>query len=251
MPRKAAAALAVADEQPQIDPATLYQMLGAARYASRLSNQTKTDAVRFVILVRDNKFFEPLGFTKLDDFLDSQFSPLTRTTFYRELELFEKEGEQYDLFNEWKIPARVRRQLTSGDIAIDGDEVVIAGTERVSLTNSGSIKAILEQLVKEKIAAQSVASDHFDKLQRSRQHHQIAEDRAELLSDEVSRLRAGTPYEQQLRDTIHSMLSLTEKIGWLNDEEKQGKGLVALPQLETALEQIGESYGLEIFGGAK
>lgn len=251
MPRKAAALAVVPEEPPQIDPTTFYQMLGAARYASHLSNQTKSDVIRFVKTVRDNKLFEQFGFSKLDDFLDSDFSPMPQRTFYRELEMFEKEGEQYDLFNEWKIPARIRRQLTSGDIAIDGDEVVIAGTERVSLTNSGSIKAILEQLVKEKLAAEDKTAATDAKLARAEQKIDIADQQIERLENDLARLKNGTPYEQQLRDTVHSMLTLTEKIGQLPDDQKAAKGVAALPHLERAIERIGEAYGLEIFGGAK
>lgn len=251
MPKKSTAlAVAAAEVPPQIDPATLYQMLGAARYASRMSDQAKSDAIRFVKFVRDNKLFEQFGFPKLDEFLDSDFSPLTRSTFYRELELFEKEGEQYDLFNEWKIPARIRRQLTSGDISIDGDEVVV-GSERVSITQGGSIKAILEQLVKEKIAAEAATVENASKLSFEQQKNHVAGQEIERLENDVARLKNGTPYEQQLRDTVHAMLSLTEKIGQMPDAEKTAKGLVALPHLERALERIADAFQLELFGGAK
>lgn len=251
MPKKPVSLAIVEDPQsPQVDANTLYQMLGAARYANHLSNQTKSDVIRFVKLVRDNKLFEQLGFTNLDDYLASDISPISQASFYREEKLFEKEGEQYDLFNEWKIPARIRKQLSSGDISIDGDEVVV-GEERVSITQGGSIKAILEQLVKEKLAGEENVRKANEDLDREKRYRASAEERADELMEEVASLRNGTPYEQQLGDTIFSMLSLTEVIGWMDDKEKAEKGLIALPQLEAAIEKIAESYGLELFGGEK
>lgn len=251
MSKKATAIAIVEDETPQIDPTLLQQMLGAARYANHLSNQTKSDVIRFLKQVRDDKLFLQLGFQRMDEFLDSDSSPLKRATFYRELEFFEKEGEQYDLFNEWKIPARIRRQLQSGDIAIDGDDVVIAGDERVSLSNSGSIKAILEQLVKEKNAATEELSTERAKTESTKDRLEVAQDKLEYATAEVERLRAGTPYDQALRDAIVSLLTLTEKIGQLGDADKQAKGPVALPQLETAIERVAVSFGLKAFGGAR
>ncbi len=252
MPKKAAAAIAKIDEvKPAIDSETFNQMVGAAKYASFIHNQTKSDIVRFLTRVRDDKLFLDHGFASIEEFLDSSMSPMSHRTFYRELELFENEGEQYDLFNEWKIPARVRRQLTSGDIAIDGNEVVIGG-ERVAVGDGTVIKQVIERLVKEKIAAQKDATETAYKLDGEKIKNRIAGDDIERLGNEVTRLKAGTPYEQQLRETIHAMLSLTAKIGQLPDDEKASKGTIALPQLEAAIERISNAYGLELeFGGAK
>lgn len=244
MPKKSKEIAAVADAIPLIDPNTLYQMLGAARYANHLSSQTKSDVIRFGKVVRDNKLYLPLGFNNFDDFLDSDFSPVARTTFYRELELFENEGEQYDLFNEWKIPVRLRRQLTSGDIAIDGDEIVIAGTERVSLTNSGSIKAILEQLVKEKIKATSDAAKATEKLESTNRKLEAAVVVRDSLQSEIDERDAKTPYEETLGNLQVAFMNHAAIVEGMDPQEREERARPDMEIFETHFRKLQEAYGV-------
>lgn len=181
-----------------------HQMLGAAKYASYIHNQTKSDIVRFLTIVRDEKRYLDYSFDTFDEFLNSPLSPIGQRSFYNEQELFLKEGsEQYDLFNEWKIPARVRRQLTSGDISIDGDEVVV-GSERVSITQGGSIKAILEQLVRDKIAAETKAAKAKDAADDYKDQLKKVVDSGNELLEENKRFRDQTPFERSMSQLLQS-----------------------------------------------
>lgn len=254
MPKKATAtAIAFAEETlPSIDSETFNQMIGAAKYASYIHNQTKSDIIRFLTRVRDEKLFIDQGFAHFDDFLNSSLAPMSKSTFYRELDLYTNEGEQYDLFNEWKIPARIRKQLQAGDITVDGD-VITVGDQPLTLSTVDTTIArqMIERLVRDNIAAEKTIAKANEDLDREKRYRASAEERAGELMEELASLRNGTPYEQQLGDTIFSMLSLTEVIGWMDDKDKAEKGLIALPQLEAAIEKIADSYGLELFGGEK
>jgi hypothetical protein len=251
MSKKATAIAIVEDETPQIDNATFYQMVGAARYANHLSNQTKSDVLRFAKLVRDNKLFLQCNLSSFDEFLESELSPMSRATFYRELELFEKEGEQYDLFNEWKIPARVRHQLAAGDYRIEGDEIVIGDDQRYGFGEGKVIKTAFEQLIREKIAANEELVKERSHAEAAMDKLAVATERLEYAQNEVERLKAGTPYDQALHEAIISLLTLSEKIGQLPEPDKPTKGSIALPQLEGAIERVADAYGLELFGGAR
>ena len=146
MPRKAATttALEPSAEVPRPNaPAIAFQALGAARYASYINAQTKADIVRFLINVRDEKQYLEYEFASFDEFLESGLSPMAQRTFYRELDLFLTEGDQYELFNELRIPATVRRQLMSGDVTIDGDHAVV-GEQRIPLNDGIGVKKLVE-----------------------------------------------------------------------------------------------------------
>ena len=227
-----------------IDRDLSHQMLGAAKYASYIQGQAKSDIVRFLILVRDEKRYLDFGMQNFDDFLESEFSQLTRPTFYRELDLYNNEGEQYDLFNEWKIPARVRKQLTSGDISIDGDEVVV-GEERVSITQGGSIKAILEQLVKEKIAATKTADEAVDKLERTERRLKAEQSTVDDLRAAIDRFNEKTPFQIAFGDLFAAASILADFVAnELDPEDRERRAEQDCKALEVILNDVKEAYGI-------
>lgn len=178
-----------------------HQMLGAARYAGQIHGQTKSDMVQFLRIVRDERRFLHYGFTSHDQFLGSQYSPMSRSTFHREEFLLLKEGEvQYDLFNEWKLPAKLRHQLSSGDVTIDGDEAVV-GDQRISLNDGGvGVKKLVERLVKDKIAAEKA--------------------NAELVGyqDKFNKLKAAVDEANEEPDYVTAFIALTKAFMTYNSE---------------------------------
>src|SRR5436305_1046057 len=112
----------------QVDRDMAHQMLGAAKYANFLRQQTASDLMRFLIAVRDQMLYLDYDCKTFDAFLDSGHSPVASSTFYRKLELFQREDPQlYDLLEEWKVPARLRLLLEDGDVRIDKKGNVLLG----------------------------------------------------------------------------------------------------------------------------
>lgn len=233
------------EERSLADHEVSHQMLGAAKYAKYLHTQTGSDLMRFLISVRDEKRYLDYGFASFDNFLHSEMSTLSKSTFYRELELFQKEGEeQYDLFENWKIPARVRRQLSSGEISIDGDEVVV-GEERVSITQGGSIKAILEQLVKEKIAATKAATESSDKLERTQRRLDAEQSTVDDLRAELDKINEKTPFQIAFGDLISAAATLQDLVAYeLDPEDRERRAKKDCHVIGIILQEVQEAYGV-------
>ncbi|HQZ81624.1 MAG TPA: hypothetical protein PLR83_00260 [Pyrinomonadaceae bacterium] len=219
---------------------TSFLMLGAARYANHAHQSAKSDLVRFCQAVRDDRRYQHFGFSSMDEFLDSPMSPFKRDTFYREEKLYLAEGvEQYDLFNELKIPATLRRRLSSGDIAIDGDEVVVAGSERVSLTNGGSIKTIVEQLVRDKIAAEGQISKSDKEIARL---ERIADEHKKLKA-ELAELDEKPAYVVAYLRAVEAFLVFIAEVKDLPGDLKAERAEGDLDHISELLEQLYRAYG--------
>jgi len=155
----------VASPAPAMSRDDVMQMLGAARYAEWIADQSASHVMQFLMTVEDQKLYLATGDTTFVEFLDRS-GLRSKSTYYRQRELLLKEGpDLFDLMEEWGVPARIRQQITAGEIRIDGKDVYI-GDEILDPGSPTIAKQVIEQLVREKIAAEKTATESSDKLER-------------------------------------------------------------------------------------
>lgn len=220
------------------------QMLGAAKYAEWLQQQSGSHVIQFLMTVEDEKLYLEAGHETFAGFLDAS-GLKSKSAFYRARELYLKEGpDQYDLFTSWRVPMNTRRLLESGDIAIDGDEVVIAGQERISLTNSGSIKAILEQLVKEKIGATKAAAESTTKLERTTRRLEAEQAVCDDLRTEIAELNERTPFEVALSDLLISARQFCDIVTQLDPDDRHRRAKGDVQSIRSLVADIEDAYGI-------
>lgn len=231
-------ALNVSAESDRSGRDNAYQMLGAARYAEYIHAQTKSDIIRFGIAVRDNKTYLEYGFANFDDWLESDMCPLSRATFRRELELFLAEGDQYELFNVLRIPAAQRRQLTSGDVTIDGDHALI-GDQRIPLNDGIGVKKLVERLVKDKISAEKdLAKADKDIVRLKGVEEQLKQLKAEI-KERDERPEFVTAYLA----TVEALLTFIAEVDDLPGELKAERAAGDLEHIIGLLDQLYRAYG--------
>ena len=233
-------ALAVSENgRSQIDRDKSMQRLGAAWYAGHIHNQTKSDLVRFCQTVRDEKSFLDYGFPNFDGWLDSPMSPFPRTTFYREEKLFLSEGtDNYDLYNELGVPARVRQQLPPGEVEVDGDEVVIGGDTRYPLGDP-AIKNVITQLVKDKLEAEQrvvAAAEEILGLTEIKGKYKT-------LCAEVDEANEKPPYVTAYLNTVEALLTFVAEVDELPDEMKANRAENDLDHIGELMNQLSRAYG--------
>ena len=221
------------------------QMLGAAKYADSLRATTASQIIQFLITVEEEKLYRDYGYERFVDFLNnSELSEMSKSTFYTLRERFLTEGaEQYDYFTAWKIPLATRRLLSSGDIQVDGDEVVIGGEERVPIGEQRMIKSVIEQLVKDKLTFTEDLAKAEKRLEKQKEQLRQGQDDFDQLQRTLDALKAGNPYERALSRTIYELLELTRLVGQLPDNQKAGRGRDAMPLIWAAIQQVKASYG--------
>lgn len=233
-------ALAVSENgRSQIDRDKSMQRLGAAWYAGHIHNQTKSDLVRFCQTVRDEKSFLDYGFPNFDGWLDSPMSPFPHSTFRREEKLFLSEGvEQYDLYNELGVPARVRQQLPPGEVEVDGDEVVIGGDTRYPLGDP-AIKNIITQLVKDKIEAEQKVTAAGEEVERLRGYKK----QYDKLRYEVDEAAEEPEFVTAMMQFIKAFMTLIAEVNALPGDMKAERAEDDLDHIGELMDQLSRAFG--------
>lgn len=218
------------------------QMLGAARYAEWLNNQTASHLMQFLMTVEKDKLYLMAGYKSFVEFLDGS-GLKSKSTYYDHRKLLLAEGpEQYDLFEDLGIPVRVRSLLTTGDYTVDGNEIVIGGDQRYGFGEGKVIKTAFEQLIREKIAAEKQLGEATAKLDANAK--KIT--RLELIETEyeelVDNLDHGTPYTQAYLLLMKAFVTFISEVKELGHEERSEREEPDMATFGEQFRQLGEAY---------
>lgn len=226
------------------------QMLGAAKYADRLRAQAASQVILFLMSVEENKYYLDYGYKNFVDFLSNgELSEYSKTQYYKRRELIMSEGvEKYDLFEEWKLPLTVRQKLLSSgtSIEIEGDEVVIGGTERVAVSQPNVLKAVIEKFVKEGIDKDTAVDDLTKKLEKSEARNKQGRQEIEILQRKYDDATQMRPFDRALMMSVHWQLNLLENVSTLPDAERQKRGYDDLKLLAGLFFRLRDAYQVEL-----
>jgi hypothetical protein len=220
----------------------LMQMIGAAKYADRLRQQSESHLMQLLIEIEDEKLFPQARFA---EFLDEARIPgMSKSSYYRLRDLYAKEGaDVYDHFFDWRVPYRTRKLLSSGDVRVEGNEVVI-GKERVKLSESKIVKSVLEKLVQEKLeirgeleAVEARLEASTDKLEKVTTEHKE-------LCRRVDAVNETTPYEDAYMGLTKAFAVMTAEVRAMDPEARPDLAEDALQHFSDQLNQL-----VRVFGG--
>ncbi len=221
------------------------QRLGAIRVTQNLGQHISAQSFRALILFRDEKDFEALGFARFDDFLNQHpDSPMTKNQFYDRLNALEREGDSaFDLLNSLGIPISARKQLGDGDVRVDGETVLIGskdGEIAIPLNDGKRVTEVLREL----------ASNN------AQQKRTIDRGKKELTTakrkiDEAKRAGASgrSPFDQALAMLLGGYTALIEEVGKLPEAEKEKRYHAALPLIAGQRMLLEEAFGFESSNG--
>jgi hypothetical protein len=141
------------EHQVQVDDARTkrlkraYMFLGGIHTVQKMANSLKAQELRAIEAIETEKLYSDMGFETFNDFLKSEESPISKSSYYEKIKLLNNENEQvFDLLNEIGVAQSVRKLLGSGDydaITIEGDKVRI-GENEADLSNFKVIKDLIE-----------------------------------------------------------------------------------------------------------
>ena len=237
-------------------------VLGGVRAVDRVTQNLSSQVMNALIAFQKEDMHELLGYSRFADFLDqSEYSPMSKSDFYRRKEIFETEGaEIYDAFNSLKIPMSTRKLLansSAGEISIDGNEIVI-GDERADLSDLPTIKELIKTLADESRQLTETGEKnkkHFEKLKE-----QITTGQKEYdeLRRSIDAAQTGTPYEQALMKAIGALIKLAIVANDTPIVEKDARGRTDIETLwkqmmtvRTALLQDDFAFTDEVGGYGK
>ena len=215
------------------------QMLGAARYAEWIHSQTGSHLMQFLMTVEKDKLYLAAGYKSFVEFLDGS-GLKSKSTYYEHRKLFIAEGpEDYDLFEDLGVPARVRLLLTTGDYTVDGDEIVIGGDQRYGFGEGKVIKTAFERLIKDKIAVQG----ELVKSEKEISRLTAIENKYKELKAEVDEENDKPEYVIAYLTAVEAMLTFTSEIWDLPGEMKAARAHGDLDHMAELFRQLFDAYG--------
>lgn len=185
------------------DLAEALLLLGGIRAANHIAASLSANTMRALRQFAELKGFEAFGFTRMDDFLQQHpKSPMTKDQYYARLKALEMEGDDtFDLLNSLRIPLSARKALQKGEIAIEGNEVLV-GEERIPLTETNRIKNVLKQVADKVSEQQRTIERGKDEIKR------LKKERDEAASEAASfGPRATMDFESAVSQSYLTILS--------------------------------------------
>lgn len=215
-------------DQERLEAAVL---LGRAQAADRIAVTLSAEVIRFVEHFETTKLYRALGFNDFVTFLqNSGLHSITKHRYYDRKKLLNKEGDPvFDALTVAGVPLQLRMDLDPGDVAIDGDNIVIKGNEDIpdQIVHKDDHQSILgmvrnlatqrKALSHELAAAEKVISDSDEKHDTEKRE----------LYDEIDRIKAAKaadlssdPHTVARVEMNLALAKLSDIAGKLSDIEK-------------------------------
>ena len=155
---------------------TALMLLGGIHTANSIARSISAHAMRALKHFAESKGYEEFGFSRMDDFLNKyEKSPMTKDQYYDRLKVLEIEGDlTFDLLNDLKVPLSARKALKKGEVAIEGNDVLV-GEERIPLTETSRIKNVLKQVADKVSEQQRTIERGKDEIKRLKKERDEAE----------------------------------------------------------------------------
>lgn len=104
-------------------------MLGRAQATDRISVALSAEVIRFLEHFEKTKLYRALGHGDFVTFLKHcGLLQVTKSRYYERKKVLDKEGDPlFDALSVAGVPMSVRQHLLPGDVAVDGDNLVIKG----------------------------------------------------------------------------------------------------------------------------
>jgi hypothetical protein len=159
-----------------------YIFLGEIRAVGKIANALKSQEIKAIEAIQNNKLYLDLGFETFASFLASDLVPISKNRFYDATKLLEAEGEQlFDLLNEVGVAKSVRKLLASGDyeaIQIE-DNKILVGNQEADLGSVQTVKKIIDAYVNQCVTLET-------KLQKGEEDNKRRKEQIKDLEDKLN-----------------------------------------------------------------
>ena len=156
------------EHHKQIDRDRALLLLGGFKTAARIAVAINSEIMRSLELFQKEGIYEAFGYDRFAQFLDEcEHSPMSKTQYYERKSLLDKEGDQmFNLYSELGISIRKRKLLGKGNVEIDGDNVIIHGSDGedsiVNIDDTARLMEIVTAVIDSKVE-QSIKIERLEK----------------------------------------------------------------------------------------
>ncbi len=217
------------------------QLLGAIRATQNLGRHISSQSFRALMLFRDEKGHEALGFERFDDFLNNHpDAPMTKHQFYERLSALEREGDAaFDLLNSLRIPIAARKQIGNGQVRIEGETVVV-GLEDKEVAIPISDRAKVTEVLRE-LAAKT--AEQRRTIERGKT--EVTKLKKKLDTAKQSGATGNSPFDHALLNLLGAFTALISEVENLSPDEIEERRSTMFIQLTNQRLRLEEAFGLK------
>lgn len=231
-------------DQKQRDHALM--ILGGVRVADKIADSISSQVMRALITFREEQRYLSLGHENFADFLDkSDYSPMSKATYYRRKEIFDAEGEKlFDLMNEVGVSMATRKLLAAANydaIEIDGDTLKI-GDETADLSNARLVRTLIESYADDCKRLKTEAEKKSAKIEALNKQIETGANQYQKLAKAVDAANGGHPHDIALMRLLAAFHNLRLEAEQLSKEEKSAFAPNIFAEIAAKLDALSRAY---------
>lgn len=224
-------------------------LIGGLRAVNRVADNLNAQVISALAEFQQQELYKHFGFDRFADFLDqSEYSPMSKSAFYRQKELYESEGGQiYDTFNSARIPISTRRLLVEGStkIELDGNELIIGG-ERVEASNPAAIKDLVLSIAEDLKAERSASAKQQKKIEDLKARVEKGTAENDELRRNIDAMNDQSPYERAFSRTVSALIRTTAEADSLSKADKRSRAADDLRILAGQWFRLRDALGVNV-----
>ncbi|MGE0133288.1 MAG: hypothetical protein AB7U82_34860 [Blastocatellales bacterium] len=212
------------------------EFVGAANAVQQIAESLNAQAIQAWEIFQQDKLYEAYGCSTFVQFLERHPKlGLTKNKYYDRKQLLEAEGaETFDLLNSLQVPIKVRKQLTAGTIAIEGDDLIV-GDKRAPISDQRQVKRLIAQIVEELDRSETKAAKTTKENEKLKKRLDEAKEEARVAGMHIP--ADGTdPANQAYMRVISALTELTRELNELPGDEADARLNQYRPHIAQAVE---------------
>lgn len=161
---------------------------------------------------------------------------LSKNQYYDRIKLLESEGaEVFDLLTQMNVPLSARKQLSSGAIVIDGNELLI-GEQRIPVDDAKKVKRAISQIAEQMERLESKAAKSDKEIEKLKGRLEDAKAVAREGAASVPFNDNTDPANQAYMRVVASLTELTRHLSDMDSEQAEGRLANYRPGISQAVE---------------
>lgn len=203
---------------------SIIEFIGGAKVISKL-----TAALNSQLLIGLKQFQEQEGYRAYNCQTWVQFLKehpeldLSKNQYYDRIKLLENEGaELFDLLTSMNVPLSARKQLSSGAIVIDGNELLI-GEQRIPVDDAKKVKRAISQIAEQMERLESKAAKSDKEVEKLKGRLEDAKAAAREAAASVPFNDNTDPANQAYMRVVASLTELTRHLSEMDSDEAESR----------------------------
>ena len=215
----------------------IFEFVGATKAMSKLASSLSSQVLQALQTIQREEAYLEYGCKTWVEFLKEYPDlDLSKSQYYKLVNVLDGEGaEVFDLLNSLNIPLRQRQQLTSGTIAIDGNELVI-GEQRVPVDDAKKVKRAIGQIAEQMERLEAKAQKAEKEVTKLKGRLEDAKAIAREAAASVPFNDNTDPANQAYMRVVASLTELTRALAEMDADEAEGRLASYRPGISQAVE---------------